>query len=139
MKDAFVELKKRGSYITEISIDEIFIETLKIKKEDVFITLNYQDGPLNKCIKLKLLLFQNERVFNNYGKWISVNQIDGIKITKRFHFFIQHNFIFNTFLVLLTPKTECNYFMGKNKILIIEKLNKIVRLWKRYKSQYLFY
>ena len=128
MKKVIAELKNKGSYITESYNEAHFQETLKISEDNLLIALDYKDLDKPKRTNLKLLVFQNEEVFNRYKKWISKHLINGIKTTKRFHFYSPHHSISNTYTGLLTLKTEYNYFMGENQSLIIEKLDKIAKL-----------
>lgn len=128
MKKIYAELEAKGSYIRASYTEEQFQETLKISKDNLLIALDYKDVDIPKRTNLKLLVFQNEYVFNRYQKWISKYLINGIKTTKSFHFYRQHHSISNTYIGLLTPKTEYNYFMGENQSLITEKLDKIAKL-----------
>lgn len=125
MKKLYAELDNKGSYITENWSKTQYEETLTISKDHFLIPLDYIDQNISKRTRLKLLVFQNKDVFNSYLKWISENQINGKRITERFHLFSSHHYISNLFLGLLTPKTEYNYFMGENKNLIVEMMDTI--------------
>ncbi|WP_418264187.1 hypothetical protein [Flavobacterium faecale] len=130
MKKVYAELDNKGSYITENWSKTQYEETLTISKDHFLIPLDYIDQNISKRTRLKLLVFQNEEVFNRFLSWFSVHYICKIKTYKRFHFYSQHNFILNTYIVLLTPKTEYNYFMSENKNLITEKFNMVSRFLK---------
>lgn len=125
MKKLYAELANKGSYIAESYNDKKFEEILKISKDNLLIPLEYRDQTMPKKTNLKLLVFQNEYIFGRFVKWITNHKIAGIKTTKSFHFFGEHHSINNTFIVLLTPKTEYNYFMAENQNLILEKMHKI--------------
>lgn len=125
MKKLYAELANKGSYIAENYNDEQFEEILKISEDNLLIPLEYKDQMMPKKTNLKLLIFQNEYIYGCFVNWITNHTIAGIKTTERFHFFLQHHSINNTFIGLLTPKTEYNYFKAENQNLITEKMNKI--------------
>lgn len=130
MKKLYAELANKGSYITENYNDEQFEEILKISEDNLLIPLEYKDQMMPKKTNLKLLVFQNEYIFGRFVTWINNHKIAGIKITERYHFFGQHQSINNTFIGLLTPKTEYNYFIAENQNLITEKMNNVSKFLK---------
>ncbi|MGL2999146.1 hypothetical protein [Flavobacterium sp. RSSB_23] len=125
MRQLFSELQAKGSYITENYNNDQFEEILKINYDNLLIPLNYIDQTRLKKTNLKLLVFQNEYIFSKFQKWVSDYRINEKEATKIFHLYPQGNIINNTFIMLVTRKTENNYFMYEYNNLIIEMLNKI--------------
>ncbi len=125
MRQLFSELQAKGSYITENYNNDQFEEILKINYDNLLIPLNYTDQTRSKKTNLKLLVFQNEYIFYKFQKWVSDYRINEKEATKIFHLYGQHNIINNTFIMLVTRKTENNYFICEYNNLIIEMLNKI--------------
>lgn len=125
MRQLFSELQAKGSYITENYNNDQFEEILKINYDNLLIPLNYIDQTRLKKTNLKLLVFQNEYIFSKFQKWVSDYRINEKEATKIFHLYRQGNIINNTFILLVTRKTENNYFMYEYNNLIIEMLNKI--------------
>lgn len=116
MKKLYAELDNKGSYITENWSKTQYEETLTISKDHFLIPLDYIDQNISKRTRLKLLVFQNKDVFNSYLKWISENQINGKRITERFHLFSSHHYISNLFLGLLTQHPKQNIIILWEKI-----------------------
>lgn len=117
MKKLYAELDNKGSYITENWSKTRYKETLAISNQDD-----------SKMANLKLLVFQNEEVFDSYHKWISGKFFYREKSLSVFPFFGQKNFISKIFLAILA--NDFDHITEENKNLISEKLNKIAKLLK---------
>lgn len=130
MKKLYAELDNKGSYITENWSKTQYEETLTISKDHFLIPLDYIDQNISKRTRLKLLVFQNQDLLNEFRIWFSNTIINGEKLSKMYHFFGQNHNVVNTNIALITLKTKYNYFMGENQNLIIAKLNTIARLLK---------
>jgi hypothetical protein len=138
MKELYACLNKKGCYVYTATNEQQFDKYLEIKNENILITLEYKDSNFTKKTKLKLLVFQNQDLLNEFRIWFSDILINGEKASKMYHLFSQNHYVFNTSIALVTEKTQHNNFMGKNQNLIFEKLDRISRLLHKVKAEKIF-